>query len=79
MDSGHPIFLLFDDELAFLCPTYGVYSYEDMPTGFLCAMYLDRVQSAMDFLSDTAGKNRTTIRKFDWGVYPRLDYCGGLE
>lgn len=79
MDSGHPIFFLFGDGLAFLCPTRGFRYSDHLATGYLCVHYLGTIQFTMNFLSDTTGKNRMMLRKFDLSIYSRLDNFGGLE
>ena len=79
MDSGHPMFLLFGNEPAFLCPTKGYYYDENIATGYLCSIYLDQIQSYMNFLSDTKGLPRETLRTFDLSIYERLENTGGLE
>ena len=79
MDSGHPISLLFGDELAFLCPTRGFRRSDNLATGYLCAYYLDAIQRLMDFLSDTTGRNRMLLMPFDMSGYHGLYNYGGME
>lgn len=79
MDSGHPIFSLFGNELAFLCPTRGFYRDEPGALGFLCSLYLGRIQDFMNFLSDTNGLSRETLRTYSFDAYGRLENTGGLE
>jgi hypothetical protein len=81
MDSGHPIFLLFDNELAFLCPTRGYYKSEPGATGFLCTKFIRLTQETMDFLSDTTGRSRCPVQMYDLSSFQHLDKSrtGGLE
>ena len=79
MDSGHPIFFLFGNELAFLCPTRGFYRDETGALGFLCSVYLGRIQDFMNFLSDTRGLPRETLQTYNFDAYERLENAGGLE
>ena len=79
MDSGHPIFFLFGNELAFLCPTRGYYDTEPGAVGFLCSLYLDRIQDFMDFLSDIKGLSREILQTYKLDDYERLENAGGLE
>ena len=78
MDSGHPIFLLIGSELAYLCPTKGFYA-DYLTTGFLCTYYLQTIQQAMDFLSDTKGLARAYLQTFDFSAFSLLGNAGGLE
>ena len=79
MDSAHPIFFLFGNELAFLCPTRGYYDTEPGAVGFLCSLYLDRIQDFMDFLSDIKGLSREILQTYKLDDYERLENAGGLE
>lgn len=65
MDSGHPLFILFGGELAFLCPAKGYYVSEERATGFLCTYYRNRIQMAVDGLSLQLGFNPIAIEDFD--------------
>lgn len=64
MDSGHPLFLLFGDELAFICPARGFYP-DNQATGYLCAYYKLLIQRALDGLSDQFGLERMAVSDFD--------------
>ena len=79
MDSGHPIFFLFGNDLAFLCPTRGFYSDEPGATGFLCVRYFHLIKEAMDFLSDQTGTERQSIQLYDLSVFSTLENIGGVE
>lgn len=79
MDSGHPLFLLFNDEPVFLCPARGFYYDDRQATGFLCTYYKNLIQSTMDFLSDTMGKGRYTIQECSFDGAAKLENTGGLE
>ena len=79
MDSGHPIFFLFGNDLAFLCPTRGFYSDEPGATGFLCVRYLQLIKEAMDFLSDQTGSERQSMQLYDLSAFSTLENIGGVE
>ena len=81
MDSGHPIFLLFGDDLVFLCPTRGYYDSEPGAMGFLCTVYLELIQCTMDFLSDTTGRTRYSVQTYEFNGFQNLNRSrtGGLE
>ena len=68
MDSGHPLFLLFGSELAFVCPARGFYS-DNQATGFLCTYYRKLIQKAIDGLSLQLGFNPMAIEDFDLSEY----------
>ena len=72
-------FFLFGNELAFLCPTRGFYRDETGALGFLCSVYLGRIQDFMNFLSDTRGLPRETLQTYNFDAYERLENAGGLE
>ena len=69
MDSGHPLFILFGDELALVCPARGYYASEERATGFLCAYYRNRIQMAVDGLSVSFGASLRKLEMFDPSVY----------
>ena len=71
MDSGHPIFLLFGNAIAYLCPASGYYS-DGLTTGYLCSKYLSRIQAAMDDLSRATGKDFHELQTFSFATYSRL-------
>ncbi|MBR4654482.1 MAG: hypothetical protein IKO72_14070, partial [Kiritimatiellae bacterium] len=77
MDSGHPMFLLFDNELAFVCPTRGFYFSDNQATGFLCAYYKRLIQRVIDGLSLQAGQEPMTIEDFDLSEYLVYEGTGG--
>ncbi len=79
MDSGHPIFFLFGNELVFLCPTRGFYSDEPGATGFLCTRYLTLIRDAMDSLSDESGVERRSVQLYDFSAFVTLVNTGGDE
>ena len=72
MDSGHPLFLLFGSELAFVCPARGFYS-DNQATGFFCTFFLSQIQQAMDDLSDTTGSPRSILDYFDLSQFTTHD------
>ena len=68
MDSGHPLFLLFGDELAFVCPAKGYYD-DGQATGYLCAYYKALIQRAIDGLSEPFGIPPMQMEDFDLSIY----------
>ena len=68
MDSGHPLFLLFGDALAFVCPARGYYG-DNQATGYLCAYYKALIQRAIDGLSEPFGVPPMQMEEFDLTVY----------
>lgn len=75
-DSGHPIFLLFGNSIAYLCPARGYYG-DGRATGYLCAKYLGAIQDAMDDLSNATNKDFHALQTFSFTPYARLvnDVC----
>ena len=69
MDSGHPLFILFGDELAFVCPARGFYYSEGRATGYLCTYYKEPIQRAIDELSALSGVELRNIDEFDLSAY----------
>ena len=69
MDSGHPLFILFNDELAFVCPARGYYHSEERATGYLCSYYHNLIQRAMDGLSALLDAESRTLVEFDFSGY----------
>ena len=72
MDSGHPLFILFGNELVFVCPTRGFYYSDNQATGFLCTYYKSLIQRAVDGLSDQHAITRMPIADFDFSQYGEL-------
>ena len=79
MDSGHPLFLLFGDDLTFVCPARGYYYSEGQATGYLCAYYMILIRQALNGLNVQFGIDPTmTIDEFDLSVYGGTQSGGGL-
>ena len=77
MDSGHPLFILFGDELAFVCPAKGYYYSDNQATGYLCTYYHRLIQRATDGLSMLHDVNLLKIEEVDLTVY--LQGEGGAQ
>ena len=72
MDSGHPNFLIVGNTPVFLCPSRGYHKSDNLATGYLCTMYLNLVQDAMDMLSETTGGSHHVLQTFSFSGFPTL-------
>lgn len=70
LDSGNPIFLLFEEDVVFLCPTRGYYPDEGLATGYLCSSYLNLLQKAMNELSEGQDAPQCELLTFPMGAFP---------
>ena len=69
MDSGHPLFILFGQDLCFICPAKGFYRSENQATGYLCTYFQNLIRHAVNGLTLEMGKDPMAIVEFDFAVY----------